>query len=97
MAQKKAIKVEFASIEQLDNELKGNRGELSAIQSKIKTLVSEIDSLRSSYGYLAGQYSSMKNAAMQLGDSKITERIVKALNESNESYKVINDIYQKIK
>ena len=95
--QLKGIRVELATIDQLDTELKANRGELSQVLSQYKTLVSKIADLRDSYGYLSGQYSTMKNKAMDLGDSKITERIVKALNESNSSYKQVNDIFQKIK
>lgn len=95
--QLKGIRVELATIDQLDTELKANRGELSQVLSQYKTLVSKIADLRDSYGYLSGQYSTMKNKAMELGDSKITERIVKALNESNTSYKQVNDIFQKIK
>ena len=95
--QLKGIRVELATIDQLDTELKANRGELSQVISQYKTLVSKIADLRDSYGYLSGQYSTMKNKAMDLGDSKITERIVKALNESNTSYKQVNDIFQKVK
>ena len=95
--QKKVIKVEFATIEQLDTELKSNRGELQSVMSKFKTLKREIDSLRNSYAFLSGQYDSMKKAALTIGDSKLTERIVKALNESNENYKEVNKIIQAIK
>lgn len=95
--QKKVIKVQFATVDQLDIELKANRGELSSVMSKAKTLFAEIESLRDSYAYLSGQYSAMKNAAITIGDSKLTERIVKALNESNQSYNEVNKIYQKVK
>jgi hypothetical protein len=62
----------------------------------IKTLVSKIADLVIQWLF-EWQYSTMKNKAMDLGDSKITERIVKAMNESNTSYKQVNDIFQKVK
>lgn len=95
--QKRVVKIELASIEQLDTELKANRGEMSSVMSKMKTLFSQVESLRESYGYLSGQYDSMKKAAMTLGDSAITERVVKALNESNQAYNEVNKVYQKLK
>jgi hypothetical protein len=95
--QKKVMKVEFASIEQLDTELKANRGDLQSFLSKFKTLKAEIESLRESYAFLSGQYDSMKNAAITIGDSKLTERIVKALNESRNGYNETNKIFQAIK
>jgi DNA repair ATPase RecN len=95
--QKKVIKVEFASIDQLDTELKANRGEFQSALSKFKTLKAEIESLRDSYAFLSGQYDSMKNAAMTIGDSKLTEKIVKALNESRDAYNEVNKIFQAVK
>lgn len=95
--QKRVVKIELASIEQLDTELKANRGEMSSAMSKMKTLLSQIETLRESYAYLSGQYDSMKKAAMTLGDSAITERVVKALNESSQAYNEVNKVYQKLK
>lgn len=97
MAQKKAIKVELASLDQLDTELKSNRGELSGVLSRMNTIAKEIESLRESYAYLSGQYDSMYKASITIGDSNLTGKIVKALNESNQGYNEINKIYQKIK
>lgn len=95
--QLKGIRVELAKIDQLEAELKSNKSELQSVVSKFNLIKKEMSTLRDSYGYLSGQYSSMKNIAMELGDTKITERIVKALNESNAGYKEVNDIFQKIK
>ena len=95
--QKKVIKVEFASIDKLDTELKANRGDFQSVLSKFKTIKSELESLRDSYAFLSGQYDSMKNAATKIGDSKLTERIVKALNESRDAYNEVNKIFQAVK
>ena len=95
--QLKGIRVQLAKIDQLEAELKSNRSELQSVVSKFNLIKKEMSALRDSYAYLSGQYSSMKNIAMELGDTKITERIVKSLNESNASYKEVNDIFQKIK
>lgn len=95
--QKKAINIKLGKIDDLETELKANRSELQALMSKFSTLQKEATSLQESYAYLAGQYSSMKNTAMEIGDTRLIDGIVKSLNESNEGYKSINSIVQKIK
>ena len=90
-------KIELAKIDELNRELNANRSKLEKITSQVKELRLQTGVLRDSYAYLSGQYSSMKNIAMDLGDSKLTGDIVKSLNASNDAYKQLNDIYQKIK
>jgi hypothetical protein len=95
--QKKGIKVQLAKIDELETELKSNKSELDTVLSKYSLLLKEATSLQESYAYLSAQYSSMKNLALEIGDSNLTNRIVKSLSDSNTGYKQINDIYQKIK
>jgi len=90
-------RIELAKIDELNRELNGNSGKLEKIISQVKELRLQMGILRDSYAYLSGQYSSMKNIAADLGDSKLTGDIVKSLNASNAAYKQLNDIYQKIK
>lgn len=89
------VKIEMASVDQLDSELKSNRVALQSTMAKAKSLKAEIETLRESYAYLAGQYDSMKKAALTIGDSNLTDRLVKALNEANSAYNDINKLYQK--
>jgi hypothetical protein len=90
-------KVELGKIDDLNRELNANSKQLDNLIFKFKEVRTDISILSQSYAYLSGQYSSMKNIAMDLGDSKLTGDIVKSLNASNAAYKQLNDIYQKIK
>jgi hypothetical protein len=91
------VKVELGKLDNLKTELADNIKELNNIMSALAQLKARSSYLRDSYAYISGQFSSMNNIASELGDSKLTDDIVKSLNASNDGYKKINDLYQKFK
>lgn len=91
------VKVELGKLDDLNKELMDNNKDLDRVMSDFKKLKFNMNILLESYAYISGQFSSMKNIASDLGDSKLTGDIVKSLNASNAGYKQVNDIYQKIK
>lgn len=91
------VKVELGKLDDLNKELMDNNKDLDRVISDFKKLKFNMNILLESYAYISGQFSSMKNIASDLGDSKLTGDIVKSLNASNAGYKQVNDIYQKIK